>query len=66
MKKIYFYPTQFGNIGIAADGNAITNLVFPGESLPQELREQETDILKEAGRQLQLYMAGELTVFNLT
>ena len=65
VKRIYFYPTPLGNIGIAADGNAITNLIFPGEPVPQELLEQETDRLKEAGRQLQLYLAGELTVFTL-
>lgn len=65
MKNIYYYTTGIGSIGIAADGNAITNLYFPGEIIPADAVVQETALLKEAGRQLLSYLAGELTLFSL-
>jgi methylated-DNA-[protein]-cysteine S-methyltransferase len=65
MKNIFFYPTEIGLIGIASEGNAITDLYFPGESIPKDAVVQETELLKEAGRQLQSYLAGELTDFTL-
>ncbi|MDD3270128.1 MAG: methylated-DNA--[protein]-cysteine S-methyltransferase [Syntrophomonadaceae bacterium] len=65
MKSIYFYPSEIGKIGIAAEDNFITNLYFSGEPIPQDAVIQETEILKEAGNQLQAYFSGQLKVFIL-
>lgn len=65
MKNIYFYQTELGTIGIAENGSAITDLWFEREEAPEDAALRETDLLKEAGRQLQAYLAGDLKVFSL-
>ncbi|AKB85263.1 methylated-DNA--[protein]-cysteine S-methyltransferase [Methanococcoides methylutens] len=65
MKSIFFYETSIGKIGIAEEGNAITNLYFHGEDVPEDAVVNETELLKEAGRQLQEYLAGERKEFDL-
>ncbi|MDD4802703.1 MAG: methylated-DNA--[protein]-cysteine S-methyltransferase [Syntrophomonas sp.] len=65
MKNIFFYPTDIGKIGIAASGDNITDLYWEGEQLPPDAIIYETDILKEAGRQLHDYFAGRLRYFTL-
>ena len=65
MKHHYFYPTQFGKIGIVENGSAITQLCFDGEPVPAGSIEKETALLKEAGSQLQNYLAGRLRDFTL-
>ncbi len=65
MKNIYFYHTDIGVIGIAEDGKAVTDLYFQGEQTPEDAFIAETEILKEAGRQLRAYLAGKLRKFTL-
>ena len=65
MNYCFFYQTDFGKIGIAENGAAITQLYFAGESMPGDSIEQETALLKEAGSQLQKYLAGKLRTFSL-
>ncbi|MDD2621106.1 MAG: methylated-DNA--[protein]-cysteine S-methyltransferase [Syntrophomonadaceae bacterium] len=65
MVNLFFYPTSIGKIGIAENGDSITNLIFQGEPLPHDAIILETEILKEASRQLQSYMAGILKDFSL-
>ena len=65
MKSIFFYETAIGKIGIAENGNAITNLYFHGEDVPEDAVVNETELLKEAGSQLQSYLAGERKDFTL-
>lgn len=65
MKNIFFYSTGIGKIGIAAEDNFITNVYFQVEPVPNDAVIQETDLLKEAGRQLQAYFSGNLRVFSL-
>ncbi|HPZ44033.1 MAG TPA: methylated-DNA--[protein]-cysteine S-methyltransferase [Bacillota bacterium] len=65
MKNIFFYHTDIGLIGIAEDGKAVTNLYFQGEQTPEDAVVTETEILKEAGRQLRAYLAGKLRNFTL-
>ena len=65
MKNIFFYSTEIGEIGIAEDGNFITNLYFPNDQIPHDADTNETVLLKEAGQQLQNYLAGKLKDFAL-
>lgn len=65
MKNLFFYSSGLGKIGMAENGNAITNLYFQSEAIPRDAVIYETDLLKEAGRQLQAYFSGKLRVFNL-
>lgn len=65
MKNIFFYQTDIGEIGIAESDNAITNLYFHGEDIPEDAVVHETELLKEAGRQLQDYLAGKRRDFTL-
>ena len=65
MKNLFFYQTDLGEIGIAENGNAVTNLYFQREHIPRDAVVFETDILKEAGKQLQSYLSGKLRDFTL-
>ena len=65
MYNIYFYQTGIGEIGIAENRGAITNLYFQEEQIPCNNNILETDLLKEAGRQLQDYFSGKLREFDL-
>lgn len=65
MKSIFFYETVIGKIGIVDNGNAITNLYFHEENTLEDAIVNETELLKEAGRQLQSYFAGERKEFDL-
>ncbi|NLU52011.1 MAG: methylated-DNA--[protein]-cysteine S-methyltransferase [Clostridiaceae bacterium] len=69
MKHVFFYDTEIGKIGIAADGNYITNVYFMNE-LDAVVKEadaevKETPLIKEAGKQLKEYMEGRRTEFDL-
>lgn len=65
MKNIFFYQTDIGKIGIAESENAITNVYFNGDKFPENAVINETETLKEAGRQLQSYLAGKQKDFML-
>ena len=65
MNNIFFYQTALGEIGIAENGGSITNLFLAKEKIPRNNIIFETGILKEAARQLQGYLAGELKEFDL-
>jgi methylated-DNA-[protein]-cysteine S-methyltransferase len=65
MKNIFFYQTDIGKIGIAESENVITNVYFQGEALPENVVVEETNILKEAGKQLNNYFLGRQMTFTL-
>ena len=65
MKHFYYFQTAFGKIGIVENGSAISQLCFDGEPIPEGAVEKETALLKEAGSQLQAYLAGRLQNFTL-
>jgi len=65
MKSLFFYQTPIGRIGIVENNKAITLLNFEGEPFPTDALVQETQLLLEAHRQLQLYFAGQLESFTL-
>lgn len=65
MKNIFFYQTDIGKIAIASKNNAVTNLYFNLEKIPDNAVLLETEVLKEAGRQLLEYFSGKLKYFSL-
>lgn len=65
MKNIFFYRTYIGKIGIVDSNNSITNVYFHDESFPEDAILNETELLKEANRQLQSYLAGKQKDFML-
>ncbi|MDD3654347.1 MAG: methylated-DNA--[protein]-cysteine S-methyltransferase [Desulfotomaculaceae bacterium] len=65
MKSIFSYQTVLGEIRIAENGAAITNLYFQGDTIPTEVVVQETELLREAAQQLREYLTGKRTNFSL-
>ncbi len=65
MKSLFFYQTPIGKIGIAENGNAITNLYFHDDIIPDDTVVKETELLKDAGRQLEDYFSGKRKHFEL-
>ena len=65
MKKIYFYATPMGKMGIAEADGAITDLYFSDGSLPEGAVVQETELLKKAAAQLNEYFDGQRKGFEL-
>ena len=61
MKKIFYYDTYAGRIGIAEEDGAITHLIFSERDWTVE----ETDLIKETKRQLDEYFAGKRTEFDV-
>ena len=65
MKNLYLYKTEIGKITIVEEDNKIINVYFDSEDTPKDINICETNILKEAGRQLQEYFLGVRTKFEL-
>ncbi len=63
--NLYFHHTAIGRIGIVEDNDSITNLYFETDAVPQNVEMCETDLIKEAFRQLDAFLAGELKTFSL-
>ena len=61
MKKIFYYDTYAGRIGIAEEDGAITHLIFSERDWTVE----ETDLIKETKRQLDEYFAGKRKEFDI-
>ena len=54
-----------GRIGIAEENGAITNLYFESHTIPHNVEICETEVIKEAFRQLAAYLAGDLQFFSV-
>jgi len=65
MIKAFFYETKIGKVAIGEDGQAITNLFFEGTAEPKEYVLEETDLIKEAAKQLNEYFEGKRKSFEL-
>ncbi|HBR03236.1 MAG TPA: methylated-DNA--[protein]-cysteine methyltransferase [Ruminiclostridium sp.] len=65
MKKLYFYQTGIGKIGIAENQGSITDIFFGSEKVPRDILLEETSLLREAAGQLQEYFLGKLRRFDL-
>lgn len=65
MKNIFYYNTKIGRIGIAEDGEGITNL-YMEDKLPSEgMIIKETPLLKKASKQIDDYLDGKIESFDL-
>lgn len=65
MKKIFFYDTLIGEIGIAENEGSITNLFFGRDNIKEEMVIEETKTIKTAIDQLNSYFLGERFDFDL-
>ena len=63
MDKLFYYDTNIGRIGIREDGEYITNIYFGEQNLDIEIK--ETDLIKKAYIQLDEYISGNRTEFDL-
>ena len=62
---IAFQQTTIGRVAVAECCGAITNLCFAAETLPQQAVIGETELIREAFRQLEAYLGGELRLFSV-
>lgn len=65
MKNTFFYDTDIGNIQIIESGKSITGVYFHKQVNIKNAEVKETELLKEAGKQLQEYFEGKRKNFNL-
>ncbi|HPF44302.1 MAG TPA: methylated-DNA--[protein]-cysteine S-methyltransferase [Syntrophomonadaceae bacterium] len=65
MKNIYYYQTLIGRIGIADNGDTITDVVLHGEKAPVNCRINESQLIKSAAAQINEYLAGRRKIFDL-
>lgn len=65
MKNIYYYRTDIGKIGIADNGQEITDVILQKDKEPAQCKVNETALIKEAAKQLNEYLAGKRMTFNL-
>jgi methylated-DNA-[protein]-cysteine S-methyltransferase len=62
---IAFQQTTIGRVAVAECGGAITNLCIGMDTLPQQAEIGETELTREAFRQIDAYLAGELRLFSV-
>ena len=63
--NIYYYDTIIGKVGIAEKDDQITNVFFGNDDAADNIKVSETKLLKEAAKQLNSYLAGNLKTFDL-
>jgi methylated-DNA-[protein]-cysteine S-methyltransferase len=62
---IYFYELSIGKVAISESEGKITNVYFSTDNLKKNVQIFETPLLREAARQLESYLSGELREFSL-
>lgn len=65
MGNIFYYQTEIGRIGIIEDCDKITGLCFNPDSEQDKHIEQETELIKEAYKQLKEFLDGKRKEFSL-
>lgn len=65
MKYLYYYKTKIGDIGIAENGRAITNIFFGSETDAEDCAVYETPLINKAAEQLYEYINGLRRIFDL-
>ncbi len=65
MKHVWAYETELGQVAIAEEHGRVTNLFFSGEQVPDQMLREETETLKKAAIQLQEYLQGKRSAFDL-
>lgn len=64
MKKIFYYKTEIGLIGIAEEDGYISDMVF-GSDGPEGAEKGETRLIRMAFDQIEEYLSGKRKVFDL-
>jgi methylated-DNA-[protein]-cysteine S-methyltransferase len=64
---VFYYETVLGTIGIEENGSAITKVFLQREGYQNknQVKETETTLLQEAGRELLEYLEGKRTIFEV-
>ena len=62
-KYVFFYDTIIGKVGIAEDGIGITDVFLGNHLLGVDVK--ETELIKEAAKQLDEYFKGERQIFSV-
>lgn len=65
MKKIFFYQTVIGKIGLVEENDAITHLLFEQYPIPDDAIPEETALLHQAGMQVIEYLSGARKSFTI-
>lgn len=65
MKNIFFYDTKIGRIAIMDNGEEITCMEIADNTNLKEFNVCETELIKEAARQLKEYLDGSRAQFEL-
>jgi methylated-DNA-[protein]-cysteine S-methyltransferase len=65
MKYALSLKTKIGDLVDCEESGAVTDVFWKTEKAPEGLVYRETELLREAGRQLTLYAEGKLTQFSL-
>lgn len=65
MKNIFFYDTKIGKIAIIDNGNEITDMELAEGTDYKNINVNETTLIKEAAKQLEEYLNGGRTTFDL-
>lgn len=65
MNSIYFYETAIGRMGIMDDGEAIISIGVDSDFHEDDVQIKETELIKEASRQLLEYISGNRKEFYL-
>lgn len=63
MKKIFYYNTYVGEIGIAEENGAVTNIIYSQQYCQAE-KIEETELIKIAKKQLDEYFEGKRKSFD--
>ena len=62
-KYVYYYTTLIGKVGIAEDGTGITDVFLGNHPIDAEV--EETELIKEAAKQLDEYFIGGRKQFSV-
>lgn len=65
MKKLFYYETPIGKLGIAEEYGFLTNIYFMNAKQPLDAKLYETETIKETFNQLCEYFRGDRKEFDI-
>ena len=65
MKRLFYYDTKIGKLGIAEEHGFLTNIYFMNMKQPLDSKLYETDVIKETFNQLCEYFDGKRKEFDI-
>lgn len=64
-KYIKSYETKIGKLTLGSDENFITNIFFPANKIPENMKEKETNVIEQAINELNEYFEGKRKMFTI-